>query len=121
MSDQEDQDLSVLVARITAVYEALRTVCAFLPIPIELPIHPVGGGDITEPVCRVIEVSDEIPMPEHQQAQLCTGALHWVAAVDLAAVGANTPGDYRYLAAHMNLSYGEQALIGLMDWMQEQE
>lgn len=117
MSDQDDQNLIRLVAHVAMVFEALRTTCAHLPVPIALPGDLAEIDDIITAVCRVVELSDEQPMPELRQAQLGTASLHWIAAVDLTGVAANTEGDYRLLAAELNLRYAETAILDLGIWL----
>ncbi|GAA0705211.1 hypothetical protein GCM10010193_70340 [Kitasatospora atroaurantiaca] len=122
MSDENERFLHDLMIHIAVVFEALRTACAHLPVPIALADDL--DTDVTATlmaVTRVIEISDEQPMPELRQAQLCTGALHWIAAVDLAALGAHMEGDIRLLASRINLHHAETALLDLAFWLAETE
>jgi hypothetical protein len=121
MSDEDDYNAEINMAAATVIWRALGRVCSYLPIPIALPIDTDSLTDAIEAACRVAELADEIPMPTHQQALLCMAALAWIAGVDLTALGADTPGDYRYMAARLNLDTAQDAVIRLMQWIDQQE
>lgn len=121
MADEDDKNLARVVAHLAVTFRTLRTACLHLPVPIALPRDMDEIEDIITAVCRVVDLSDEQPMPEMRQAQLCTAALHWIAALDLTGVAANTEGDYRYMAAMINLQYAEQAILDLAVWLSQTE
>ncbi|MFF1416551.1 hypothetical protein [Streptomyces sp. NPDC058280] len=83
MSDSEDATMELLTHRLTTTYTGLVATCATLPIPITLPTGDVSSKDLIPAVRRIVEIVEEQPVPEDQQAQLFTGAVLWLAAADL--------------------------------------
>ncbi|MFB7399767.1 hypothetical protein ACFCZR_06305 [Streptomyces rubiginosohelvolus] len=83
MSDHEDQMMGAAAHRLTTVYGGLVACCAQLPLPISLPTGLVSNLEMVPAVRRIEQLAEEQPMPEDQQSALYTGAVLWLAAVDL--------------------------------------
>jgi hypothetical protein len=121
MSDESDQMMQHLMSHLTATYGSLGDVVHLLPVPIHIPtegMHQVT--DLIVTVERVIDLAEEEPMPEEQQAALIAAALHWLAAADLIAIAVSrsaVSGSKRLLTAALLLSEADDALGDLMVWL----
>ncbi|MFJ8224944.1 hypothetical protein [Streptomyces griseus] len=83
MSDHEDQMMGAAAHRLSTTYGGLVACCAQLPLPISLPTGLVSNLEMVPAVRRIEQLATEQPMPEDQQSALYTGAVLWLAAVDL--------------------------------------
>ncbi|MFE7966151.1 hypothetical protein ACFU0X_24465 [Streptomyces cellulosae] len=118
MADHEDETLEALAYGISRVYTILVDVCAMLPIPIGLPTEKHIPADAAIPaIQRVADLAKDQPMGETQEAQLFTGCIHLLAAIDLYALCATRYIETRAEGCGANLVYAEEALKGLAVWL----
>jgi hypothetical protein len=118
MADHEDETLKALAHGISRVYTILVDVCQMLPVPIKLPTEQhIPAVDAIPAVQRVAELAKDQPMGETQEAQLYTGCIHFLAAVDLYALCAARYRETRADGCGANLLYADEALKGLHLWL----
>ncbi|MEI5520678.1 hypothetical protein WB388_08690 [Streptomyces brasiliscabiei] len=118
MADRNDEVMGHLALTISVVYSLLVDVCAMLPVPIGLPISQHIPAELAVPaIQRVTEVAPDQPMGELQLAQLHTGCIHLLAAIDLYALCGARYMDTRAEGVAANLLYGEEALRHLEVWL----
>ncbi|WP_330339392.1 hypothetical protein [Streptomyces sp. NBC_00557] len=118
MADREDEIMRGLAHAISTVYTILVDVCANLPVPIGLPTDQhIPAGDAVPAIQRVAELAKDQPMGETQEAQLFTGCIHLLAAIDLYALCATRFVETRAEAVGANLVYAEEALKNLALWL----
>src|SRR3546814_9248784 len=99
-------------------YTLLVEVCEMLPVPIGLPIdRHIPAENAVPAIQRVTEVAQDQPMGELQGAQLHTGCIHLLAAIDLYALCAMRYEDTRAEGIAANPLYGEEALSNLLIWL----
>jgi hypothetical protein len=118
MADRNEEIMGQLALKISIVYSLLVDVCEMLPVPIGLPISEnISADDAIPAIRRVIDVGPDQPMGETQAAQLHTGCIHLLAAIDLYALCSVRYLDHRAEAIAANLLYGEEALNRLETWL----
>lgn len=118
MADHEDETLEALAYGISRVYTILVDVCAMLPVPIGLPTeHHIPADAAIPAIQRAAELAKDQPMGETQEAQLFTGCIHLLAAIDLYALCATRYIETRAEGCGANLLYAEEALKGLAVWL----
>lgn len=118
MADRNDEVLGHLAYTISMVYTLLVDVCGMLPVPIGLPNdRHIPAGNAVPAIQRVTEVAPDQPMGELQAAQLHTGCIHLLAAIDLYALCATRYEDTRAEGVAANLLYAEEALSNLEVWL----
>ena len=83
MSDTADEMRGDLAAHLAKTYGALATTCLNLPIPVTLPGGVVEAGDAVAGVRRLMEITEDQPMPEQAQADLFSACAFWLGAEDL--------------------------------------
>lgn len=118
MADHEDETMKALAYAVSRVYSILVDVCEILPVPIGLPTdRQIAAGDAIPAIQRVAELAKDQPMGETQEAQLYTGCIHLLAAIDLYALCARRYLETRADGCGANLLYAEEALKGLHVWL----
>lgn len=118
MADREDEIMLGLAHTISFIYTILVDVCGSLPVPIGLPADQHIPAEAAIPaIKRVGALAKDQPMGELQEAQLFTGCIHLLAAIDLYALCAMRFEDTRAEGAGANLVYAEEALKNLALWL----
>ncbi|MFF2522253.1 hypothetical protein [Streptomyces liangshanensis] len=120
MSDHEEDARRTVIVHLHHTYLHLVTACAALPVPISLTEH-FEPEEVVEAVKRVVDLSDEQPMPEDQQVDLFTGAIMILAATDLLAALNAEFAEWRAMAAMASLAVGMDSLHELMEWLAEND
>lgn len=119
MADREDETMRALAFGISQVYSILVDVCGLLPIPLRLPVDGrISSREAVPAVIRIDELGAQQPVGELQGAQLHTGCIHWLAAVDLYMLCSEH--EYRETRTEgvaANLVYAEEALSNLHLWL----
>ncbi|MEV4974432.1 hypothetical protein [Streptomyces scopuliridis] len=122
MSDFEDQSMSRLSAHVSVAYAALATACAILPVPVTLPTGTVSNVEAAPAVARAMDLVQDQPMPEEQQAQIFAACAFWLAALDL--YGLLVKEGFTRARAHStaaNLLMAEDQLGDMLAWLREQK
>lgn len=83
MSDTADEMRNQLAAHLARAYAALATICLNLPIPVTLPGGIVTVQDAVPAVRRLLEITEDQPMPEEAQANLFAACAFWLGAEDI--------------------------------------
>ena len=118
MADRDDEIMSVLAHSISATYSLLVDVCAALPVSITMPIdRHIPASDAIPAIQRVASLAEDQPMGEGQEAQLYTGCIHLLAAIDLYALCAARYMETRAEGVGANLLYADEALKNLLVWL----
>ncbi|MFJ2303780.1 MULTISPECIES: hypothetical protein [unclassified Streptomyces] len=118
MADREDEIMEGLAHGISLVYSLLVEVCALLPVPIGLPADQYIAADAAIPaIQRAAELGKEQPMGEAQEAQLFSGCVHLLAAIDLYALCAMRFTVTRAEGSGANLVHAEDSLKNLALWL----
>lgn len=118
MADHEEEMLAALAYGISRVYTILVDVCGLLPVPIGLPAERHIPVDQAYPaVQRAAELAQDQPMGELQEAQLYTGCILLLAAIDLYALCASTYRETRAEGCGAQLATAEEALKDLYVWL----
>jgi hypothetical protein len=118
MADREDEIMLGLARAISMIYTILVDVCGSLPVPIGLPTDQHIPAEAAVPaIQRVAALAKDQPMGEIQEAQLYTGCIHLLAAIDLYALCAARFTETRAEGVGANLVYAEQALKDLALWL----
>ncbi|MBZ6175578.1 hypothetical protein KVH22_29945 [Streptomyces olivaceus] len=118
MADLEDENMAALAYHISRVYSLLVEVCGLLPVPIGLPVdREIPTSAVVPAVQRVAALAKDQPMGETQEAQLFTGCIHFLAAIDLYALCATRYIETRAEGCGANLIYAEEALKDLARWL----
>jgi hypothetical protein len=123
MADREDEIIEALNHGLSRIYTVLVHICQILPVPIALPTSGENGlvsnQEAYPAIKRVSELASDQPMPEEQEAQLYTGCIHWLAALDLyGLLVANEDWiETRAEGSGANLLYADEALKGLARWL----
>ncbi|WP_282795167.1 hypothetical protein [Streptomyces sp. CC224B] len=121
MADREDEIMEALAATISVVYSILVDVCQMLPVPIGLPTDQhIPATDAIPAIRRVAKLAKDQPMGETQEAQLFTGCIHLLAAMDLYGLCAANWVETRAEGAGANLIYAREALVSLGAWLASQ-
>ncbi|WP_282698019.1 hypothetical protein [Streptomyces sp. CC208A] len=81
MSDENDRMQTTLAVALVEVYETLRLIGLFLPIPIALPKGPEYKiTEMAPAVRRMVELIQDQPMAEEEMALIWGAALTWCSA-----------------------------------------
>lgn len=121
MADHDDETMAIIAFTISRVYTILVDVCRFLPVPIGLPTNPrIPVSGAAPAIRRVAELAKDQPMEELQRAQLFTGTIHLLAAIDLWRLCSHEFDNHRAEGIAANLVYSEEALINLAEWLIEE-
>ncbi|MFB6950194.1 hypothetical protein ACFCXP_11240 [Streptomyces niveus] len=83
MADSEDQAMERLAHHISMTYGVLATLCLSLPVAVTLPTGLVSNLDVVPAVRRMMDIIEDQPMPEEQQATLFAACSFWLGAMDL--------------------------------------
>lgn len=83
MSDNADEMRGQLAAHLAKTYAALATICLNLPIPVTLPGGVVAVQEAVPAVRRLLEITEDQPMPEEAQANLFAACAFWLGGEDL--------------------------------------
>ncbi|MER7930505.1 hypothetical protein ABTY96_46605 [Streptomyces sp. NPDC096057] len=118
MADRDDEIMRTLAYSISATYSLLVDVCAVLPVPITMPIdRHIPASNAVPAIQRVAALAEDQPMGEEQEAQLYTGCIHLLAAIDLYALCAVRWEETRAEGVGANLLYADEALKNLLVWL----
>ncbi|MBL1108001.1 hypothetical protein JK361_26005 [Streptomyces sp. 5-8] len=118
MAEHEDEIMMALAHAISATYSLLVDVCDALPVPITLPTdRHIPATNAVPAIQRVAALAKDQPMGETQEAQLFTGCIHLLAAIDLYALCAARFEETRAEGVGANLVYGDEALRHLLVWL----
>lgn len=118
MADREDEIMYALAHSISMVYTILVDVCRALPVPIGLPTDQhIPATDAVPAIQRVAALAKDQPMGETQEAQLFTGCIHLLAAIDLYSLCATRYEETRAEGVGANLTYADEALRNLALWL----
>lgn len=82
MSDFEDLAMRKIAQHLSVTYSGLVTICAALPIPVALPTVAVSNLEAVPAVRRLMDITEDQPLPEQQQATLFAIAAFWLGAMD---------------------------------------
>ncbi|MFD5266739.1 hypothetical protein [Streptomyces sp. NPDC058335] len=118
MAEHADEVMRALAHSISVTYSLLVDVCEALPVPITLPTdRHIPAVNAVPAIQRAAELAKDQPMGETQEAQLFTGCIHLLAAIDLYALCATRYMETRAEGVGANLLYSDQALKNLMVWL----
>ncbi|WP_052744213.1 hypothetical protein [Streptomyces odonnellii] len=120
MSDYEEQVKHTLSAHLSRAYSGLVAICAALPVPIALPTGEVSNLDTTPAVSRVMELAEDQPMPEEQQAHLFASCSFWLGALDLYGLLTLSFSTARGYAVAANILMAESHMEDLGAWLADQ-
>ncbi|MFD7016104.1 hypothetical protein [Streptomyces sp. NPDC059928] len=123
MSDNQDEVMETLAAHLSRAYSALATICLNLPIPVTLPATgAVSNLEAVPAVRRVMDIAEDQPMPEQQQATLFAICAFWLAGLDLYGLLAiNEFHIARANSAAANLLMADDHMLDLGVWLFEQQ
>ncbi|WP_330349596.1 hypothetical protein [Streptomyces sp. NBC_00582] len=118
MADRDDEVMHALVHGISVTYSLLVDACQALPVPITLPTdRHIPAANAVPAIQRVAALAKDQPMGETQEAQLYTGCIHLLAAIDLYALCAARYEDTRAEGVGANLLHADEALKSLIIWL----
>ncbi|MEV5163863.1 hypothetical protein AB0K66_04440 [Streptomyces werraensis] len=121
MADFEDEIREImqsLAHGISVTYSNLVDVCEALPVPISLPVdRHIPATNAVPAIQRAASLAKDQPMGEEQEAQLFTGCIHLLAAIDLYTLCAARFEMTRAEGAGANLLYADEALRTLHVWL----
>ncbi|MFF1416553.1 hypothetical protein [Streptomyces sp. NPDC058280] len=121
MADFEDHVMQTLANHLSRTYAALATLCLNLPIEITLPTGAVSNIEATPAVRRVMDITEDQPMPEQQMAQLFAVCAFWLGALDLYGLLAHEFHSARAHSAAANLLMAEDHMMDLATWLADQK
>ncbi|MEU5111692.1 hypothetical protein AB0G64_09350 [Streptomyces longwoodensis] len=118
MAEHDDEIMLALAHSISVTYSVLVDVCQALPVPITIPAdHHIPASHAVPAIQRVAALAKDQPMGEDQEAQLFTGCIHLLAAIDLYALCATRYEETRAEGVGANLLYADAALTRLQVWL----
>ncbi|MET9729713.1 hypothetical protein ABZZ79_03300 [Streptomyces sp. NPDC006458] len=118
MADRDDEIMGALAHSISVTYSLLVDVCEALPVPITIPTdRHIPATNAVPAIQRVAALAEDQPMGEAQEAQLFTGCIHLLAAIDLYALCAARYEETRAEGVGANLLYADGALKALWVWL----
>ncbi|MEU0332210.1 hypothetical protein [Streptomyces sp. NPDC006193] len=118
MAERENEILQALAHSISMTYSLLVDVCQALPVPIMLPAdRHIPATNAVPAIRRAAALAKDQPMGETQEAQLFTGCIHLLAAIDLYALCATRYEETRAEGIGANLLYSDEALRNLLAWL----
>ncbi|MDG9703785.1 hypothetical protein [Streptomyces sp. DH37] len=121
MADHDDEMTGHLGEHLSKVYALLVMVCDHLPLPIALPTGFVMGDEAITAVQRVAEIGRDQTLPEDRKAELVTGCLFWLGALDLLRIQMEEPHPVRVHSAAACLITAERNLASLGMWLAKEE
>ncbi|MGW7198473.1 hypothetical protein [Streptomyces chryseus] len=122
MSDFEEQAMNKLATDIGQLYSGLVTVCLNLPVMVTLPTGEVSNVDMVPAVRRVMDLIEDQPMPEDQQATLFACCAFWLGALDLFGLLVVEGFDKaRAHSAAANVVMAEQHLMSVTLWLADNQ
>ncbi|MEU7044948.1 hypothetical protein AB0A77_28370 [Streptomyces varsoviensis] len=113
MSDREDQWAQDMGDGLGHTYTMLTVMCLRLPIEISLPTGTVSNLETVPAVRRVLEIIEDLPMSEEDQADLFAACSFWLAAMDVYWVFTKQPSWARVHSVWSCLYMVEDALTSL--------
>jgi hypothetical protein len=118
MADRDDEIMQALAHAISVTYSLLVDACQALPVPIMLPTdRHIPAANAVPAIQRVAALAKDQPMGEIQEAQLFSGCIHLLAAIDLYALCATRYEETRAEGVGANLLYADEALKTLIIWL----
>ncbi|MFJ2178909.1 hypothetical protein ACIOHE_39200 [Streptomyces sp. NPDC087851] len=117
MTDRADEMMEHAGHQIAHIYSGLASACAALPLPITLPTGVVTSEEIIPAVRRIVEIIEEVPLPEDQQADLFAVATYWLAAVDLYGINVHEFEESRVAGVMGILLMAGETLGQLAEWL----
>ncbi|MEU2180092.1 hypothetical protein [Streptomyces thermolilacinus] len=121
MSDSQDQAMERLANHLARTYVALATLCLNLPLPITLPTGMISQDDVVPAIRRVMDICEDIPMPEDQQATLFAGCAFWLGAMDLYELLADDFNMARAHSAAACILMADDNLTDMALWLRDQQ
>lgn len=122
MSDFEDEAMRKMAAHLSTSYTVLATVCLNLPIPVTLPTGAVSNVEVVPAIRRVMDIVEDQPMPQTQQATLFAVCAFWLAGMDIYTLLARE--EFNIARAHSvaaNLLMAEDHLMDLTVWLADNQ
>ncbi|MCC9307702.1 hypothetical protein LN042_11440 [Kitasatospora sp. RB6PN24] len=119
MADEEDFETEALAMVIRESYDMLAAACLRLPIPVQLPDTEQRIADKMAAVVRLVDLTEDQPMPDMQRAALGVAALSWITVVDMIAMGITRHSDARCLAGLLAFHHLEDAIEQLQEWLDD--
>ncbi|MFD8687834.1 hypothetical protein [Streptomyces sp. NPDC059651] len=120
MSDFEDGAMGKMAAHLSTSYTVLATVCLNLPIPVTLPTGAVSNVEVVPAVRRLMDITEDQPMPEIQQATLFAVCAFWLGGMDIYSLLVRE--EFNLARAHSvaaNLLMAEDHLMDLTVWLKD--
>ncbi|TXL91598.1 hypothetical protein [Streptomyces sp. IB2014 016-6] len=117
MADSEDQAMKTLARHLSQAYTVLATLCLNLPVPVTLPTGAVSNLEVVQAVRRMMEITEDQPMPEEQQASLFAACSFWLGALDLYGVLTREFHTARAHSAAANLIMCDDTMHDLIVWL----
>lgn len=118
MSDFEEFVMTKLAAHLSRTYSGLATLCLNLPVPVSLPTGAISNVEAIPAVRRAMEIAEEQPMPEDNQAELHAACAFWLGAMDLFGLLAGHEfHETRAVSAAACLIQAESILLDLAEWL----
>ncbi|MEU8760662.1 hypothetical protein [Streptomyces sp. NPDC048659] len=121
MSDEFERANLALARALIEVYETLRLICLYLPIPVRLPrVVEYDLNEIVPAVERLIEIIGDQPnMGEEDQSLIWGSAINWTAAAKLYSRYIEIRGNF---VSRLELEVLiETAGRGLLDYLDNEE
>ncbi|MEU7044949.1 hypothetical protein AB0A77_28375 [Streptomyces varsoviensis] len=118
MSDRDDMIIRGAGLRVAATYASLVIMCDSLPTPIALPTGVVSPDEMIPAVRRVIEIVDDLIIPEEVQSMVFTACAFYLGALDLFGLFVAEPEHKPRLASVLaNLGSADEAIQGVGYWL----
>ncbi|MER7807904.1 hypothetical protein [Streptomyces sp900116325] len=122
MSDFEDQAMRKMAAHLSESYSSLATICLNLPVPVTLPTGTVSNLEVVPAIRRVMDIVEDQPMPELQQATLLAICAFWLGAMDIYSLLVRE--EFHTARAHSaaaNILMAEDHLQDLAVWLADNQ
>lgn len=124
MSDEFEHQVRETGNALAVTYKLLVQVCELLPVPITLPNSEViESREIIPAVARVVEIIEDQPINEIQQAGIWGACLHWLAGANLFTqmLAMETTDHMLDLQIQINVVVAGEALVLLSQELRHQE
>ncbi|MEU6513648.1 hypothetical protein [Streptomyces sp. NPDC046978] len=122
MADSQEYMVEALSSHLSSTYKGLALVCSRLPVPIELPLAGATNLEAVPALRRIMEIVEEVPMPEDHQAELFAACTFWLAAIDLfGLLVANKFHQARAQSVAACLIEADGILLELAEWLGKQK
>ncbi|WP_411140263.1 hypothetical protein [Streptomyces sp. x-80] len=123
MSDEFEHRVRETAHHLLVTYQLIIQVCELLPVPITLPNSEViESREIIPAVARVVEIIEDQPITEIQQAGIWGACLHWLAGANLFTQLLATPADPTLdLQIQINVVVAGEALVLISQELRHQE